>query len=167
MVSGLYLHLFLLAWPYNLCIEWDLIFKPKSQDQQWQKSTLGSTIVCCLEQLFLTVLLHLGLITPGEMQGRDTCINGGMVGEQNSYTSFLNGLGFTSGKQLNYSSGPINLSKVLHFEKSQWVRLLYQMLRAQCHGICLVKSLLRVARFLLNSSVIQKLWLKEPSNSQV
>ena len=34
MASGLYLHLFLLAWPHNLCIEWDLIFKPKSQDQQ-------------------------------------------------------------------------------------------------------------------------------------
>ena len=110
MASGLYLHLFLLAWPHNLCIEWDLIFKPKSQDQQWQKSTFGSTIICYLEQLFLTVLLHLWLITPGEMQGRDTCINGGAVGQKNPYTSFLNGLGFTSGKQLNYSSGPINLS---------------------------------------------------------
>lgn len=81
-VSGLYLHPFLLAWPQTHYDEWDLAFKPKSQDQQWQKNTFGTTIFCYLEQLVFTVLLHLGLLTPGEMQERDTHITGGGVGDR-------------------------------------------------------------------------------------
>lgn len=109
-VSGLYLHPFLLAWPQTHYDEWDLTLKPKSQDQQGQKNTFDTTIFCYLEQLVFMVLLHLGLLTPGEMQERDTHITGGGVGDQNPHASLLNGLGFISGKALNYKFGPINLS---------------------------------------------------------
>lgn len=37
----------------NHCVQWDLIFTPKGQDQQGQKNTSGSTIFCYIDKVSL------------------------------------------------------------------------------------------------------------------
>ena len=111
--------------------EWDPVFKPKDQNRQRQENTSASP-VCYLQQSFFTVLLFGGLLpTPGECREEAHTYVEVRVRDQNPYASFLNQLGFISGKPLNCNSSPIDLSKSSILEKS--VNLL-----ALPDGLCLV-----------------------------
>lgn len=96
-------------------------------------------------------MLRLRRLTPGE------CVEEVGVRDQNPDASFLNGLGFSSGKPLHYNSGPIDLKKALHFRKASQSAPSARWLKPRIPARVWLKTLPRTARISCDASGTQKL----------